>query len=82
MTGFRREDYIKYRLMKAEETLEAARVLHQNKLWNSMINRLYYASFYTITALLLQNEILVKSHSGVKTQFYLRFVKTGKISKE
>lgn len=82
MSGFKKEDYIKYRLAKADETLKAARVLSHNKLWNSMVNRLYYACFYAVSALLLQNEITAKSHAGTKTQFFSNFVKTEKISKE
>lgn len=82
MTSFKKEDYIKYRLEKADETLEAAQVLLQNKLWNSTVNRLYYACFYAINALLVQNEITAQTHTGVKTQFFLKFVKTGRVSKE
>ncbi|MEO8112489.1 MAG: HEPN domain-containing protein [Ginsengibacter sp.] len=82
MTEFKKEDYIKYRLAKADETLEAAEVLLRSKLWNSTVNRLYYSCYYAVNALLLQNEILAKSHTGVKSQFFLNFVKSGKIPKE
>jgi len=82
MTKFKKEDYIKYRLDRADETLEAAQVLLQNKLWNSVVNRLYYACFYSINALLVRNGISAQTHSGVKTQFFLHFVKSDKISKD
>lgn len=82
MTGFKKEDYIRYRLEKADEAIEAAQVLLQNKLWNSVVNRLYYACFYSINALLIQNGITAQTHTGAKTQFFLNFIKTGMISKE
>ncbi len=77
-----KENYIKYRLEKAEETLFAAKVLIENRLWNSVINRLYYACFYAINALLVSNNISAKTHNGVKTQFFLNFIKTGLIDKK
>lgn len=45
--------YIRYRLEKAQEVYEAAKVLYNASQWNSVINRLYYACFYSASALLL-----------------------------
>lgn len=81
MSEFEKEDYVKYRLEKAHEALDAAQVLLQNKLWNSVVNRLYYACFYAVNALLVQDGINAQTHTGVKTQFFLFFVKIGKVSK-
>lgn len=72
--------YIKYRLEKADETYEVAELLVNNQKWNSAINRLYYAAYYAVSALLVQAEINTKTHSGVKTQFLLNYVKTEKIA--
>ena len=74
-----RSAYIHYRLEKAEETLEVAALLIENKRWNSAINRLYYGCFYAVTGLLVKSGKLNKSHSGVKTQFFLEYIKTGRI---
>jgi uncharacterized protein (UPF0332 family) len=52
MTKSIKQDYISYRINSAKETLEAARLLAENKHWNSAINRLYYSCFYSISALL------------------------------
>jgi len=79
MKEFERKDYVNYRIEKSIETFEVAELLFTHSKWNSAINRLYYACFYAITALLVMNEIETKSHSGVKTQFFLNFVKTKKI---
>ena len=74
-------EYIDYRLNQAKETLDAAKSLVKDKHWNSVINRLYYSCFYAISALLYKNDINARSHSGIKHQFGLHFVKTGLIDK-
>jgi len=40
-------------------------------------NRLYYACYYAVSALLIANGHLAKTHSGVIGLFGLHFVKTG-----
>ena len=77
-----RNEYVKYRIESAKKTFEAAKVLAENKFWNSAVNRLYYAVFYAVNALLVMNEIQTKSHSATKSQFSLNFVKTGKFDKK
>lgn len=70
-----RTEYVQYRIKSAKKTFEAAKILAENKFWNSAVNRLYYAVFYTVNALLIMNEIQTKSHSATKSQFSLNFVK-------
>lgn len=82
MTNDERREYAKYRIESAYKTLDAARVLAENGFWNSAVNRLYYALFYAVNALLVLNEIQTKSHSATKSQFSLHFVKTGKFDKK
>ncbi len=79
MKEFNNIDYINYRIQKAEETFGAAKQLISNGFWNSSINRLYYACFYAVTALLLKDNISAKSHNGVKTQFFQNYIKNKKI---
>ena len=74
--------YIRYRLEKAQETYQAACVLYDASQWNSVINRLYYACFYSASALLLYKKLHAKSHAGVISQFSESVVRTGLISKE
>lgn len=75
-------EYIQYRLESARKTLEAAKILAENGFWNSAVNRLYYALFYSVNALLYISDISVKKHSTVKTQFTLHYIKTGKLHKK
>lgn len=76
------EDLIRYRLSRAEETLEEARLLAENKHGNATVNRLYYACFYAVLALLIRDGRYSSKHSGVRALFNVHFIKTGAISKE
>ena len=40
-----KEDLIKYRLLRARDTLDDAQILAEKNKWNSTINRLYYEYF-------------------------------------
>lgn len=74
-------DYIAYRQKRAKEAYEEALILYENQKWNAVINRLYYACFYSVIGQLIKNEIETTTHEGVRTMLGLHFVKTGKISK-
>lgn len=82
MTPKERAEYVKYRIESAYKTYNAAKLLADNGYWNSAVNRLYYAVFYAVNALLVFNEIQTKSHSAIKQQLSFHFIKTGKLSKE
>ncbi len=79
MTSEERLEYARNRLETAYKTLQAAKLLLDNGHYNSAINRLYYSVFYAVNALLVVNRINPQSHSGVKSQFSLYFIKTGKL---
>lgn len=76
------EDIISYRINRTRETLEDARILAGSKRWNASVNRLYYACFYAVSALLIQNDLSSSKHTGVRSLFNLNFVKTGKVPKD
>lgn len=50
--------------------------------WNTCANRLYYACFYAVLALLEKDGLASSKHSGIKSLFNQHFIKTGKIAKE
>ncbi len=77
-----KSEVIKYRLKKAKEALEEAEVMAGMDHWHTGINRLYYAAFYAVTALLLQQDFSSSKHSGVRSFFNSRFIATGIIAKE
>ncbi len=81
MTGTKR-DLIDYRISRAKDTLDDAQILADKEKWNSTINRLYYAAYYAVMALLLDSELKPTTHNGAKSNFSEYFVKTGKVEKE
>jgi len=81
MTGSK-EDIISYRLNRAKDTLDDAQILADKGKWNSAINRLYYAAYYSVTALLLKSDLRSTTHNGVKSNFSEYYIKTNLISKE
>ncbi len=77
-----KRDLIKYRLFRAKDTFEDAQILAEKNKWNSAINRLYYAAYYAIMALLLDSDLKPTTHRGTKSNFSEYFIKTDKIPKE
>lgn len=45
--------------------------------WNTCVNRLYYACFYAVTALLLQNDLSATRHTRVRSALNREFVRAG-----
>ncbi len=76
-----KDDYINYRIEKSSEIFDDAMLLAQNQRWNSCVNRLYYSSFYLVSALLYKKNVKAETHNGTKTQFFLNFVKNGPLEK-
>ncbi|MFO7977876.1 MAG: HEPN domain-containing protein [Bacteroidales bacterium] len=72
-----RKDLINYRLQRAKETLEDARLLAENHRWNSAINRLYYSAYYAVMALLLNENFRTTTHNGVKIKFSENYIRKG-----
>jgi len=79
---YSKNDLIKYRLKRAFETYEEAELLFRNKHFIASVNRLYYSCYYALVALLLKHNINSGSHAGVRSQFGLHFINSGKVSKE
>lgn len=77
-----KESYIRYRLARAWDTLDDARILAAKGKWNSTINRLYYAAYYAVMALLLKNDLKPTTHNGVKSNFTEHFIKNQVIDKK
>jgi len=53
-----------------------------NKLWNTAVNRLYYACYYAVIALLINTDIQAHTHAGERQMFGLHFINTGLMEKE
>ena len=77
-----RKALVSIRLQKAKETISEVHGNIQMKFWRTAANRLYYACYFAVSALLVKNGIMAHTHSGVISQLGLHFVKKGIISKE
>ena len=63
----KRQELALYRLQQAEESFDEARyLLEGNKSPRSIINRIYYAMFYAILALLIFEPFSISKHTGQK----------------
>jgi len=75
-------ELVLYRLQRARETLADARILADAGRWNPCVNRLYYACFYAVSALLIQDGLSSTKHTGLRSLFNRHFVKTNKVPKD
>jgi len=66
-------------LEKADDALASAELELKEGHTSFAMNRLYYACFYAVTALLLQDEKQFARHSAVKSQFVKTYIKSGRI---
>jgi uncharacterized protein len=73
---------IQYRLERADATLEEARILLAQGALFGAVNRIYYAMFYSVSALALAHDFATSSHSQLRGYFNREFVKTGRIPAE
>jgi len=75
-----REAIVAYRLENAHKTLNEIPIHIEHELWNTAVNRLYYACYYAVTALLINSGIEAQTHAGVRRMLALHFTKTEKLS--
>jgi hypothetical protein len=73
---------IAYRMERARGAVEEAKILFDADHINAYINRLYYACFYAISALLLTKNLSTSKHGYLRSLMHREFVKTGLIPKE
>ena len=75
------QQLVAYRIKRAHETLQDADLLINGGCYNAAVNRLYYACYYAVIALLVKNHIPAQTHDGVKQMLGLHFALTGKIDR-
>ena len=67
---------------RAHESLDAARRELAAGAYAFAVNRAYYALFYAVSALLLQEGHRFKKHSGVRVAFNREIIRTGRIERK
>lgn len=73
---------IQINIQVANERLIAAEFLFEKELFSDAVNRGYYSMFHAVTAILLQNRITVKTHTGLIAKFGEIFIQPGTIDRE
>lgn len=81
LTNEERQIIVNLELEKAQKTFEAMELCVREKAFESAANRIYYAAFHAISALLIHARFSVKSHRGVMALFGEHFVRTGIFTK-
>jgi uncharacterized protein (UPF0332 family) len=82
LTEEEKQTLVKYRLDRANESIKAAQLLFENKLFIPAMNRIYYSMFYSVQALLVLNEKAFSKHGQVKGYFNKEFIKSGIFTKQ
>ena len=75
------ETLCRYRLERAKEDLQAAKVNHDSGLFKASINRSYYAIFHGIRAVNILDGFDASKHSSVIAHFNQYFVHTGEFDR-
>ncbi len=72
------QEYVRYRISRAQATLQLAKLALDNDFLYDAVNRLYYASFFAVSALLLTEGYSSAKHKGVQSLFSRHWIKTEK----
>ena len=67
---------------KSRRTFAEIEILRQAGLWDNIANRLYYAAFHAVSALLINDGHPVGTHQGAVVMLHQHYVKTGILSKD
>lgn len=73
------EDSVSLFIARARETLAEAELLNRAGFRFGAVNRLYYACFYAVTALLQTEGVFSHKHSGVLALFDRHWIKPGRL---
>lgn len=78
----RRKDMVRLEIDRSNANLNEAIAISSLGLWNVVANRIYYAAFHAVSALLIHSGIEVNSHKGTSMMFGQHFIQTGFFDKE
>jgi len=73
---------IEHRMERARQAIEEGRTMFDAGYVNAYVNRLYYACFYAVSALLLTRNFSTSKHGYLRSLMHREFVKTGFIPEE
>ena len=73
---------VSYRIEKAARAIEQAKHNLPMQYWELIANRMYYAAYYAVSALLIANGYSAKTHETILRLFGLHFIQTEILSKD
>jgi len=68
---------VELEIERAEKITEQFETLREQQYWDTLVNRMYYAAFHAVSALLIHNSLRVHTHRGALIAFNKEFVRTG-----
>lgn len=77
-----RQIIVNMELEKAQRTFSDMEFCAKEQKWEAAANRLYYALFHAVSALLISGGHNVKSHRGTLSLFGQHYVRTGLFTRE
>ena len=77
-----RKAIVEFWIEKALRAYEQAKGVIPLEYWETIANRLYYAAYNAVSALLIANGDNAQTHAGVTHLFGMRFVNTGVCPKD
>ena len=80
--GEQRSQMIRYWWSKALDSLASARREFEAGSYAFAMNRLYYAAFYGVSAVLLERKQSFRKHSGVRSAFHQQLIRTGLLERQ
>ncbi|MBP3790391.1 MAG: HEPN domain-containing protein [Prevotella sp.] len=73
---------VSYRIEKAARAIEQAKHNLPMEYWELIANRMYYAAYYAVSALLIANGYSAKTHETILRLFGLHFIQTEILPKD
>ena len=77
-----KKELVQYWLEKAAESFRVAKANFAMDSMAAAVNRLYYAAFYALSAVLAARGLKYGKHSAVQSALHRDFIKTGLISRD
>ena len=82
LTEEEKKALIANKIRRSHETWTEAKGIMESKYWYAAANRMYYACYYMVSALLMKHGYSAHTHGGVIGLFGQHFIKTGIVSSE
>lgn len=77
LTDDERRIMVELEIERAEKITEQFETLREQQYWDTLVNRMYYAAFHSVSALLIHSALHVHTHRGALNIFNKEFVRTG-----